>query len=211
MKKAATVEIFERQANLGGLSVDVVFAKQSTHAAAHQRKSVVQRALEVSHGRARLNLLFSNESAAAANSGFSDNVWLKTSMSKKRRLLKNLPAVSAWFPDAPITTNALLITMADDWASRDEANADTAVKMSDWFVYCTTGRLVGAGNEPALMKFIGHLYRRSPRQAALALHAACRATTEFYVEHATAVETVTITRTRSVKRTTTSSSSMLFP
>jgi hypothetical protein len=194
-----TTEVFQRQSNLGGLSIDVVFAKQSAHAAAHQRTSIVQRITEVSHGRARLNLLFSNQSSAAVNSGFTDDVWQKTDM-RDKRLLENLPAVETWFKNAPITANALLITMSNDWASPDEANAELPVKVDDWFVYCTAGKLVGAGNEPALMKFIGHLYRLSPRQAALALHAAQRETVDFYRDNG--VDQVTPLPTTTTKKET---------
>jgi hypothetical protein len=177
--------MFQRRSYFGGLSVEVVFAKQSAEAAAREEKSVVQEVADAMRGQARLDFIF--EDHAATNG--ADGVWRQVG-NGKYAVDSDLSAVAKFFPRAPQTANALLIEMSERWASPTEANSDAIVTLTDWAVLCTARTLVGKDAEQKLMKFVGHLYRTGRiKQAALALREAQRETVDFYQQHVGARET----------------------
>jgi hypothetical protein len=93
--------------------------------------------------------------------------------------------ILSFYPKSANIVHALLREMTESWAPPVQADADASpVKMTDFAAMHRASQLIGKGQEPDLMAFLGALNRQSPKQAAMALGFAQHVTLDFYAEHA---------------------------
>jgi hypothetical protein len=173
--------MLKRRAQCGGLSMRLIFSKQTASAVARQVQSVLAQVELDSDGDASLDDIFVD---SVAHSG-TERAWMTADDGRYATdVSRQLSAAALFFPKCPLAANAALLEMHRVWAQPVDASLEPPVKLNDWAVLCSMSALVGKDREEQAMAFIGRLYEQSPKQAALAFKEYTRITHDFYIEHA---------------------------
>jgi hypothetical protein len=185
-KRTSTMHrTLHRRAECGGLSVALVFSRQSQQAASRGEPSLLELLAPAPRDAEKLQDIFVDTHSRSG----TDQQWLALNAEQTRDVEKNQGAVSRLFPKAPIVACALIYEMHRSWSAPTSANSlEAPVELTDWAVLSSIWGLLGKDREHQAMAFIGNLYKVSPRQAALALHQYAKSTHDFYVEHLEQIE-----------------------